>query len=42
MPDLCKLDDIKLPDGLLYMDDFIDEVYAKEISDFLMNDSGNI
>ena len=39
MPELCELKNTILPDGLIYINDFIDEIYAKEISDFIMNDA---
>lgn len=35
---MCELTNPTLPDGLIYLENFVDETYAKEISDFIIND----
>lgn len=38
MPDLCELAENLLPEGLKYIENFIDDEYAKEIFNYIMND----
>ena len=38
VPTLCQLNENSFPQGLILINNFIDESYAREISDFLHND----